>query len=107
MANILFSRAGGLLSLEGRSLLFSSVEASIAYAKGKDVEMARRVPVSAAGSVLSDLPFSKTRADGSVIRPSQSRLLGDTEQTACICRSLGQKMEAGDYNEAQLADKHV
>lgn len=51
MANILFSRAGGLLSLEGRSLLFSSVEASIAYAKGKDVEMARRVPVSAAGSV--------------------------------------------------------
>lgn len=46
MANILFSRAGGLLSLEGRSLLFSSDEASIAYAKGKDVEMACRVPVS-------------------------------------------------------------
>lgn len=28
MANILFSRAGGLLSLEGRSLLFSSCKAS-------------------------------------------------------------------------------
>lgn len=46
VANILFSRAGGLLSLEGRSLLFSSYEASIAYAKGRDVEMAWRVPVS-------------------------------------------------------------
>lgn len=45
MANILFSRAGGLLSLEGRSLLFSSHKASSAYAKGKDVEMAWRVPV--------------------------------------------------------------
>lgn len=48
MANILFSRAGGLLSLEGRSLLFSSYKASIAYAKGKDVEMAWSVPVSLA-----------------------------------------------------------
>lgn len=46
MANILLSRAGGLLSLEGRSLLFSSYKASIAYAKGRDVEMAWRAPVS-------------------------------------------------------------
>lgn len=54
MANILFSRAGGLLSLEGRSLLFSSCKASIAYAKGKDVEMAWRVPVFPAWILWSE-----------------------------------------------------
>lgn len=56
MANILFSRAGGLLSLEGRSLLFSSYKASIAYAKERDVEMAWRAPVSLPQILWSEGP---------------------------------------------------
>lgn len=71
--------------------------------------------LSAAGFLLSHLLFSKfftspphhQEADGSFIRTSHCKLLDDTNQTAYIRCRLGQKMEAKDNNEAQLADKHV
>lgn len=54
------------------------------------------------------LPFSSPwEADGSFIRTSPCKLLDDTNQMVCIRCRLGQKMEAKDNNEAQLADKHV